>query len=195
MTKQSETTPNETPGAASAAQQGIPATSGGAVASGVTASSPAEVTTGGHAKTAIVYLVLVGLPALGLFLILRSGGALEAPPVVSGGWQLDATQARACLGLQDDEPLTVQQSGRFLQVRAGSVAAEARLEAGALHTTLRPSLDPARVACAGEAATDAQLHAELHDDTLRGTVAIAGCAPCASVPFTAHRPAREDASH
>jgi hypothetical protein len=61
-----------------------------------------------------LYLILVGLPALGTSLVLRAGKSLRAPASFAGSWQVEATPESACRrALQ----LTIEQSGPVLEVR------------------------------------------------------------------------------
>ena len=64
-------------------------------------------------KTAVVYLVLVGVPLLGLFVVLRWGAAIEPPAHVGGAWAIE----RACSAMPKAPAIVVDQSGRFLRAR------------------------------------------------------------------------------
>ena len=116
-------------------------------------------------KTLLQYLVLVGIPILGVLGILRMGQGLTAPQAVSGIWQvtpsgpaLTPSAVRACPAAAEflEQPnLSVEQSGPRLvfdlsnftihgtiegqAVRAASerIAFDARLESsGAMNGTL-----------------------------------------------------------
>ncbi|UJR79581.1 Hypothetical protein I5071_16170 [Sandaracinus amylolyticus] len=124
----------------------------------------------------IAYLVLVGLPFAGLFVVMRAGASLEAPPIVAGAWTLRGDEARACLGLGAEDAITVQQSGRFLQLRAGTTVSDAQLAGSQIRASWLPSSGP----CAGrEIVVDAQVDGAV----IRGALRAASCEPCSGASF------------
>ncbi|AKF07811.1 hypothetical protein DB32_004960 [Sandaracinus amylolyticus] len=120
--------------------------------------------------------MLVGLPFAGLFVVMRAGASLEAPPVVAGTWPLPDHEARACLGIGSEDAIAVQQSGRFLHLRAGTTVADGRIVGSRLQVSWLPSSGP----CAGrELAIDARIDGE----GIRGALRAASCEPCRDVTF------------
>ncbi len=86
-------------------------------------------------KTIATYVCLVGIPLAGLIWILDYGEQLDAPPSVAGHWQLEGVDLASCLDT-DTRVLSVQQSGRFLQITLGGASGEARLDDARLHGQL-----------------------------------------------------------
>jgi hypothetical protein len=70
-------------------------------------------------KLLISYLLLVGVPILGVFGLLRIGANLAAPVAVAGEWVLTEAPSSVCMsGLVWDQPprMAIAQSGRLLVV-------------------------------------------------------------------------------
>lgn len=119
-----------------------------------------------HLRHVLLYAILVGLPGLGLFAILRVGDSIEPPPMLAGAWALESAGG-ACL---PSDTLTIAQSGRYLQVEprridaavdgAGTVHARWAIEAGA---------------CRGRSA---RWRAQLAEGRLTGPLAVDGCERC-----------------
>lgn len=151
-------------------------------------------------KTILVYVVLVGVPLLGLLGILRAGERIVPPRHVGGAWVVaDGSAAglqAVCPGLGFPETGTeidVSQSGTRARIVLNDSLAtplDARIEG--LTLTARPEREDG--ACAGRelrlAATLDTLAAPM---ALQGTVSVAGCAACPTVPFHAVRAASPDA--
>jgi hypothetical protein len=86
-------------------------------------------------KSIITYLLMIGIPLLGLLWILDWGeGRLEAPPAIAGSWQIEGSLAE-CFAAPPSE-LAVQQSGRFLQVALGSASGDAKLDGHELRASV-----------------------------------------------------------
>ena len=74
-------------------------------------------------KAVIGYMIMVGLPIIGIFALLQIGEQLTAPISVGGNWQLEAESATyeqtSCWQLLTWPPqpgLNISQSGLYLQI-------------------------------------------------------------------------------
>src|SRR5437660_12104382 len=74
----------------------------------------------------IAYILLVGLPLLGLAGVLKSGRSLNAPFSVDGAWKIDAgainASAAPCgdfLSSVSNSPVSISQSGTSLVINLG----------------------------------------------------------------------------
>ena len=147
-----------------------------------------------HVKHLVQYLMLVGLPFLGLLGVLRFGRDMTAPMAVHGTYLVTTTGGTGgpCLReLLGDSSLAVTQSGARIQVRLGqrAVRLDGQLDGNRLRaegelptTTTCPSGEPIRfeglaTRVAGRMRLDLQLRAE--------------CAACGSLTVEASRPRRE----
>lgn len=77
----------------------------------------------GVKRFAALYAVLVGVPVLALFGILRLGTGIEPPPSVGGTWRIavDASGVRSEIpGEASVAAFSIAQSGRRLEVTVGS---------------------------------------------------------------------------
>ena len=128
-------------------------------------------------RTIIAYLVLVGIPLVGLVAILDAGADLTAPRVVHGDWVLEGGAA-SCLA--QPGTFTISQSGRFLAVQAGGPSGRGRLEGDDVHLAFSPGAGP----CAGVELT---IDGVLEADVIRGIAKAPGCAPCDVPTLTARR--------
>ena len=136
-------------------------------------------------KTALLYVLLVGLPVAGLFAVLQIGGLAEAPPAVGGAWRV--TRGAACD--RPAERLEVVQSGQFVSVSAlGTENVPARLTGDVLRTE---ASEPS--GCAGTAVLEARAGQEVAE-RLEGTLGVPGCAACPVAAFTAVRSAEAPAA-
>lgn len=150
-------------------------------------------------KLVVAYLFLVGAPLLGLLGILRTGQRLAAPASVAGAWNLEGqfstlTDA-ACRKLISDigRPFfTISQSGPHLTFTLNNPQ----------QTTLPGMIQQSMVSTGDDAFANGSsrgcaqpqaihLQAELSQRgvqrSLAGTLTIAGCAECATIPFRAVR--------
>ncbi len=143
-------------------------------------------------RTALLYLLLVGVPLVGVTAILYVGAGLEAPRAVSGLWTLAlaAGPAPACVaGDGDDDPmLRISQSGPRLEVRLVGVGGEridlrGRLQGDHLLARSRLLLLPGCVH-PGSLLLDARLETEEDARLLHGVLTGEGCA-CGAVSFVA----------
>jgi hypothetical protein len=136
-------------------------------------------------KSLALYLVLVGIPLAGLFALLDWGQRLVPPPAVGGRWTIVEPGAAACPGLPAGVVLSIEQSGRFLQLRFDDLpAADGRLDDG----TITASIPATLVGCGEGLALEATL-----DDSGRlvGQLGQAGCNACPPAPLVAERPSKD----
>lgn len=149
-------------------------------------------------RSVLLYIVLVGLPVLGVLGILRVGSRLAAPPHLGGVWSAGlgptAQLVPPCVELAHDAPaFHVAQSGVHVAVTLNDPSRTeigARLDGKRLwgHAARLPLLGTARSAC-----PDASL--ELAADVVGegGTPSLVGhlwaarCAACEPVSFRAER--------
>ena len=150
-----------------------------------------------HVKHVVQYLMLVGLPFLGLLGVLRFGRDMTAPMAVHGTYLVTTTGGTGgpCLReLLGDSSLAVTQSGARIQVRLGQRAVRLdgqlsgnrlRAEGGLPTTTTCPSGERIRfegiaTRVAGQVRLDLQLRAE--------------CAACGSLTVEAAQPRAKPAA-
>jgi hypothetical protein len=145
-------------------------------------------------KTAMIYVLLVGAPLLGLLGILRAGERIVPPRHVGGEWVLEpgfaAAVRAACPGLvfpAAGPSLDVSQSGTRAVLTLNDTAAttlDARLDGDSLAAATRRG----SAACGGRGLRlAATLHADPQGPQLSGAAAVPGCAACGPVPFRATR--------
>lgn len=132
-------------------------------------------------RTLLAYTSLVGLPVLGIWLVLRAGEGLDAPADVSGAFETGA-RARECFGV---ERLDISQSGRFLDVGTGAGASPGRVEDDRVTATFAA---PAG-SCEGRTVA---LDAVVRDGELVGTFSASACAACDSVVLRSAALVEED---
>jgi hypothetical protein len=142
---------------------------------------------------AIQYVALVGLPVLGIGLVLHAGADRTAPPDIGGPWLLTAVSRGAvpesCLASvarSGPIPLRISQSGGFISARLTGWRgnAQGRLTEGRL-TLDWPDAD--QPPCVGALRLDGELDAASGIETLTGTIWIPGCQECGTTRFVAER--------
>lgn len=134
-------------------------------------------------KSIALYLVLVGLPLIGLFALLDWGERLVPPPAIGGRWSLASEPTSACPALPPTTVLSIEQSGRFLRLRVDDMPqASGRLDDGRLTAELPvPSSSPG---CGDALSLDATLAA---DGSLMGRLGQPGCSTCPAATLVAKR--------
>lgn len=132
-------------------------------------------------RPALLYLVLVGLPLLGVLGILRAGSGLAAPPSFGGAWAL--APASYPDGCTPPAELRVAQSGRRAEVALGAETEAAEVDGRRLRT--RGAVAVRGGACRGWLVEAAGEGAPV-PAALVGRLVPEGCA-CAPVPFRARR--------
>lgn len=132
-----------------------------------------------------LYLVLVGIPMIGVLVTLHLGNQLDPSPAFGGAWRLaitTPTEAAACRPPQGI--LRVEQSGRRARVRFGGSEAPAVVESTGFRT--REPLAAGAPGCSGwHVEANAE---ELVPERVTGRLVAVACA-CAPVSFTAEREA------
>lgn len=140
------------------------------------------------------YLLLVGLPVVGIAAALQVGTTVPAPTDISGQWQITAisrgTIPQSCLasvGRYGPVPLRIRQSGRYLSARmlGWNHPASGRIE-GARITLDWP--DVQEPPCVRAVRVDAQLVQEPDGQfSLSGTMRIPDCPECGVARFVAEK--------
>jgi hypothetical protein len=142
----------------------------------------------------IAYIVLVGLPILGLVGILKTGRSVAAPLSVDGTWTLHADPARLtalpCGKALATSDLAISQSGGTFTLgltnepksRASGVLSGAILKASVL-----PSSDDADCGQGRELTLIATVDPKASPRSLTGTISLNDCGTCQPVEFRAFR--------
>jgi hypothetical protein len=158
----------------------------------------------------IAYVLLVGLPIIGLLGVLKRGQALTAPISVDGMWQLQADPVRLAalpcgktLAFTPDMALAISQSGRNFTLSLANgpkSTASGTLDGTVLKASVVPSAawsDEAGCGNGRELSLVATVDPKADPRSLTGTVSAKDCPSCASVEFHAVRlsPAARKGSH
>ncbi len=134
-------------------------------------------------KLPLLYLLLVVLPLAGLFVVLRLGADIEAPPAVGGPWRV--VEGGRCS--VPDSLFRIDQSGRFVHlVLPGRPDVPARLTGPALAADggARTDVSP------GCASSGVRIRLRADGRVARrlvGTAGVPGCAACPESRFVAAR--------
>jgi hypothetical protein len=156
------------------------------------------------ARPLLIYLLLVGLPLVGLLGVLRAGQGLHAPPTVQGTWRTIAAGTgpgarTAFLPMSRGEhpaQVEVQQSGTYLSVAIGQLRLSGRLRGDSLVAHAHsPAASGGAEACGG--ARQMELHAALDRSAephrLTAVLSEPGRPACPQVQWTAEHQARATA--
>jgi len=147
-------------------------------------------------KSVLLYLLLVGLPLLGIVGVLHFGERLKPPAFVGGTWSIQVSREAADLGSCGDlttrlagATLTVSQSGSSLTLTLGNepkiVLTGEINDLSVVAESLHQSADEAPVADDSDAV---QLQAQVGPrGRLQGVIKLAHCAALRGLPFTASR--------
>ena len=150
-------------------------------------------------KLIVAYVLLVGAPLLGLLGILRSGQHLAAPVSVGGSWNLESdlaplagTECKQAFANINQPFFAISQSGSLLTFTLNNPEQTTVPGAVRQHT-----ITMGREYVAGDASTDCthpqaiRLQAALSQQgpqhELTGTLSLAGCPNCPTLPFRAVR--------
>jgi|SRR5215470_1632654 len=143
----------------------------------------------------LAYILLVGLPLLGVFTILDAGRGLVPPPAVSGEWDLtvDAGAANTCFGpltAVTRQILTISQSGTAVSInfdRPQRFTLAGTLEGNRL-TGVASFKAPAGTCPEGAAMRwTVAVVGEPRQRAIEGQFFLDGCQSCAPVAFRASR--------
>lgn len=144
---------------------------------------------------AIAYVLLVGVPLLGLAGVLKAGHALTAPISVGGAWTLETSPATSFGQTLRNSVLTISQSGSELVVSLNN--GWTTTGAGTLAGDVIDAAMPLPAAVAGPCGSDATLAVKAMVDskaeprTLHGTISIKGCvSPDTELDYSAVRQSR-----
>jgi hypothetical protein len=148
----------------------------------------------------VAYVLLVGLPIVGLLGVLKSGRSLTAPLSVDGVWRLQVDPVRLAalpcgkaLASAPETALAISQSGRnfTLNLTNGPKSTASGLIDG---TTLKASVVPLpawsdEIGCGNgrELSLVATVNPKADPRSLAGTVSVNNCPSCPSVEFHAVR--------
>ena len=149
----------------------------------------------------VAYILLVGLPLLGLAGVLRTGRSLVAPISIDGTWKIQADTSRvsgpSCTKTVTsllNSSLVISQSGKSLALTFNTpskIPASGSLDGTSLKALIAPPRDSAAEAdCSGDLlpTITASIDPKSEPRTLSGTLSVSGCASCAAVEFRAVRP-------
>ena len=142
----------------------------------------------------IAYILLVGLPLLGLVGVLRSGRTLVAPFSVDGAWKIDAGAAhpsaapcRDFLASVSNSPVSISQSGTSLVIGlGGGKTTTGTLDGKIIKAQFAGSANPNANDCSDHnLSLTATLDPLTEPRTLSGKVTVEGCDSCVPVEFRA----------
>jgi hypothetical protein len=148
-------------------------------------------------KFVLFYILLVGLPILGLIGVLRKGRSVSAPISVDGSWtiQTNSLGALPCgnspVG-SPDQTLAISQSGETFTLSLAGAQKEpifGVLKGTILKASGPSSAWPGENGCASghDFSLLATVDPKANPRSLSGTVSLNGCASCTPVEFLAVR--------
>jgi hypothetical protein len=150
-------------------------------------------------KLIIPYLLLVGLPLLGLMGVLGVGRGVTPPPSVGGIWDVQVDhrtgEAQHCAVWSEftrSSTLEIMQSGRYLTLTLGSqpkISVQATLDGGSLISASSSQSSKLERDCSSDAGLllIAKMDAAAKPQVISGTVSASGCPACGSINFLATR--------
>jgi hypothetical protein len=145
----------------------------------------------------VAYVLLVGLPLLGLAGVLRSGRHLSAPVSVDGTWKLEAdskpftTPCAAAITSLLNSPLLISQSGKCLVINSSQARTifVASINGKNIVASLVPMADSSNPGCGSDQSIslNAAVNPSSDPRSLTGTLLASDCPTCAPVQFHAIR--------
>lgn len=150
----------------------------------------------------IAYILLVGVPVIGLVGVLKAGRSLSAPVSVDGTWRiqtdLDRLASFPCLtslGSIKGSDVVISQSGRNLIVTLGNgskVTGSGMIEGTRLTASVQRSEAWAGGGCGNDhlLALTATVDQKAEPASFEGLLSINGCPSCTPVQFRAVRASR-----
>jgi hypothetical protein len=146
----------------------------------------------------IAYILLVGLPLLGLAGVLKSGRSLNAPFSVDGAWKMDAgavhITAAPCaefLSSVSNSPVSISQSGTSLVIGLGGKTTTGTLAGKTIKAQFAGADSPKAADCSDHSLTlTATLDPMTEPRTLTGRLSVEDCASCVPAEFRATRQPR-----
>ncbi len=149
----------------------------------------------------VAYILLVGLPLLGLAGVLRTGRTLTAPISVDGVWKIEAVansvNPQGCAEVASSLANTsavISQSGKSLVLTFNGPAktvASGSIGSKTLTASINPAPDSSS-GCSGDQGVSltATVDPKSEPRVLTGVLSVNGCASCAPIPFHAVRQPR-----
>ena len=153
----------------------------------------------------VAYILLVGLPLLGLAGVLRTGRTLTAPISVDGVWKIEAdansANPQGCAKLASSLANTsavISQSGKSLVLTfngPSKIVASGSIEGKSLRAAINPTPDSSGTVCNGDQGVSltAAVDPKSEPRALTGILSVNACASCAPVSFHAVRQPRASA--
>jgi len=139
----------------------------------------------------VAYILLVGVPLLGLAGVLKAGHALTAPISIDGSWTLATSPATGFGQTLQNSVLTISQSGNGLvvSINGGLNTTGAGTLAGATVDAALPLPATAAYQCGNDAtlALNAAIDSKAEPKTMLGTISVKGCASNADLSYRAVR--------
>jgi hypothetical protein len=145
----------------------------------------------------IVYILLVGVPLLGIVGVLKAGRHLTAPISVNGTWSVSADSAPLSPGPCGEgsslshSSLVISQSGKNLSLAfdgSARASGDGSLEGATVKAPLQLMRDASRgagCAAAQPLTLTASVNPQSDPRSLTGSITVDGCAACAPVAFHA----------
>jgi|CZKD01.1.fsa_nt_gi hypothetical protein len=152
----------------------------------------------------VAYVLLVGLPLLGLAGVLRTGRTLVAPISVDGVWKIEADASRLSggpcsktLASLSNTSVGISQSGKNLVLtfnNPSKTAASGTLDEKNLKASIVPVRDSLSDCGADQSlALTATVDPKSEPRSLTGVLMVSGCSSCTPVEFHATRQTRSSA--
>jgi hypothetical protein len=144
----------------------------------------------------VAYILLVGLPLLGLVGVLKVGHSVSAPVSIDGAWKLDVDNPVSgpcgkALASLPTSAFNISQSGKNLVLNlnsrpAGSATIDGNRFNGVLELSDVPVDDQA---CPNHSTLHllASVDAKTEPRVMTGTISVNGCARCATMNYQAVR--------
>jgi hypothetical protein len=148
----------------------------------------------------VAYILLVGLPLLGLAGVLRSGRSLTAPISVDGVWKIEADTRRlaapSCDKSQSFSSVVISQSGKSLVLtfnNASKTVSSGVLEGKSLKASVVPEWDSSSKSGCGDDepfTLTATVDPNTEPRSMTGLLSVNACTSCVPVEFHAVRQPR-----
>ena len=146
----------------------------------------------------VAYIILVGMPLLGLAGVLKVGRGINAPYSIDGTWKLDPASIRptgqSCdkaLAALSASSFVISQSGQTLMLtlnNAAKISAQGSLQGPNLKVLLGMTDASAAGCTAGQPLMlTATIDPKAEPRSLTGALSVGGCASCTAVEFRASR--------
>jgi hypothetical protein len=149
----------------------------------------------------VAYVLLVGLPLVGLAGVLRTGRSLVAPISVDGVWKIEADASRLAgqrcansVSSLTNTSVVISQSGKNLVLTFNNPAktvASGALDGRSLKASIAPVKDSSSACSADQAVMlTAMVDPKSEPRALTGVLMVTGCSSCAPAEFHATRQPR-----